>query len=260
MHLALGDAYDGLDDREGAIREWRMGGGSAELAHRGRAYKEAGDLQAAVYWCTAATEVAPESAPAHALLGEVRYKQRMLPQAVESLERAVALAPDDPYKRHTLGLIYMSQGQAESAISEFERVVEILPNDFPTNLYLASLYLTQDDLDQAAASARRAIAGRQHPRAHFVLGTVYRRQGLPQRAIPELAEAVRLVPIWNQTSPYRVGKKKLTEYCLALAGAYEDARQPQEAIAAYHAVLNLDPTNAQAAKALRRLEQPPESD
>lgn len=253
MHLALGDAYDGLGQREDAIREWRRGGGDTVLIRRGRDRKEAGDLEGAAHWSEAAAQVAPESAAAHYLLGDVLRKQGMIPEAVESMKRALALAPDNPYMRSTLGLIYMSQGQREAAISEFERTVKVLPNDLWTNLYLASLYLRVDDLDKAAASARRAIALSQHPRAHFVLGTVYRRRGLTEEAIAELAEAVRLVPVWNQASPYSVAAREESTYHLALAGAYEDARQSQEAVAAYQAVLKMDPGNVEAAEALRRL-------
>lgn len=256
LHLALGDAYYGMGNPTVAIQEWRTSSATAELSVRGDMYKARGELEKAAYWYTAYTEAEPSSANAYYNLGTVRLAQGMIPEAIVALQRAVALAPEDPFIRHQLGLVYMSQGAAAEAIHEFEQVVRIRPDDPWTNIYLSTLYLAQDKWDQAALSAQKAIAFSQHPRPHFVLGSVYRHQGLMDQAIGEYKLAVQLAPAWNKSSPYSVDMNEVVEYHLALARAYRETKQPQAAISVYNIILSMDPANKSAAEELRLLEQP----
>jgi len=254
MHLALGDAYNGVGDRDRAIGEWQKDEIKRVLYYRGQRYEKNKEWEKASYWYMAAMEVDPNWVTPCYSLGQVRRAQEMLPEALYYLLRASSLAPDDPSIHHQLGLIYMSQGKTVQTIEEFEQTLQLAPNDMWTTIYLASLYLGQGDLDRTTYYALRASAQSQYPRSHYVLGTVYRQQGSLGMAIAEFEEAVRLASWWNQSQEPRVSVDEMVQYHLALAQAYYDTDRVQEAITVYKAVLILDPQNAPAMVALQRLE------
>lgn len=253
LRLALGDALYRAGEQAAAVEEWRLGDSLPFLLQRGVNAQRTGDLPRAAEWLTLAIAVDPDHSDAYAALGEAKYGQHEVSEAIKYYTQAVALSPDNTSWRHRLGTLHMSAGNAVAAITEFEEVIRRQPDEFWTNLYLASLYQQAGRSNKAQTAARRALRSQNHPRLHYVLGLALLAEGLKSDAIDELATALRLIPIWNESSSYPVSSEEGQQYAWSLAELYEQEGRTADAVEVYRAMLRQTPDDTDVAAALDRL-------
>jgi Flp pilus assembly protein TadD len=75
-----------------------------------------------------AAELQPENANVLGTLGWAQYKNRLLPEASATLERATELSPSDPMKRYMLGVVLFHEGRRDQARREVRRALELDPD------------------------------------------------------------------------------------------------------------------------------------
>jgi tetratricopeptide (TPR) repeat protein len=173
-------------------------------------------------------------------LGRVR-------EAVSAAQDQVTKHPDDIEAHTLLGRTYLrSLGNGEgqqstemlhAAIAEYEKIAKLKPGDLETHLLLGQLYGL--DHNTAKALAQFQTAQTIDPSSEEVvlsIARLYTEQG----DLPSAAKTLAAVPAEDRTA--RIN--------FALAGIYDQLKQPKDAVLAYRAVLKQDPDNADAKKAL----------
>ncbi len=117
---------------------------------------DSGDLTTAIEILDAATRVAPH-APGYAHLSELQARVGRLPQAAQSLIKALEIDPNQYRWRATLGSLYFQLGRLHEARKELERVVEEWAGGGLANYYLAAVLKAQGELVEAEKLAQRAV-------------------------------------------------------------------------------------------------------
>jgi tetratricopeptide (TPR) repeat protein len=195
---------------------------------------------------TRAIAIAPRSASAFGLRGEVRVAQDRADEAVIDLEQAVRLEPDSARWRSGLARALAEQGDLEAAEAAGREALRRDSHDVPAHLVLGSIQANRGRLREAEAHYRAALllapnlGDRFGPAAraalHERLAAVLRRQGEQEQALAQLDEAVGLAP-------------ELTGHALSRASLLADLGREAEALAAYRAVLERE----RSARALNNL-------
>jgi tetratricopeptide (TPR) repeat protein len=164
----------------------------------------------------------PDNAAGHGELGLIFEANRLWSAAQESFERAVQLDSPNQHWRFHLAVASYENGDFAAAVEilkslaqenpssapvqqrlghallqnesldearlAFERVVQAAPKEPAGYVGLADVHLRQGDLQQAGELLRQALALDPNYRVtHFMLGTVYQRQGRTDEAVRELA-------------------------------------------------------------------------
>jgi pilus assembly protein FimV len=176
-----------------------------------------GKLPEAIEILREITSAEPENAKAWRELGEAHAAQRSVPEAIAALQRAVALDVPEGEVARPLGLALLQAGRPEDAVALCQRVTEAA--------------VAAGEPDAAIAFCR----------------------GLAATA-PQLvalhAHLAALLQNLGRTEEARVALR-------FLAAAQESAGQPESAVATYHRLVDLDPSDAQALARLEALEPPP---
>jgi tetratricopeptide (TPR) repeat protein len=186
------------------------------MAHSclGHAWREKGDIKAAVPHLREAIRLHPRCAPAHRGLGVALASHRQHAEAIEHFRQAAEIEPTDGMGQFYLGQALMETGrfdEAEAALLQAER-------------FLASAECESDI-----------------PEVHIGLGILCQKSGRSQDAIAEYRRALQL----NPESP--VAHNNLGA-ALVSAGALEEAKEH------FRAVLRIQPANVQARQILQELQ------
>jgi len=175
-----------------------------------------GKLAEAVDVLTEITSAEPENAKAWRALGEAQASQKRAREAIAALQRAVALGVAEGEVARPLGLALLQAGRAEDAVALCQRV---------TDAGLAS-----GKPDAAIACCRDLAA-----------------------TAPQLAALHAHVSATLQN----LGRMEEARVALrSLAAAQEAAGQTEPAVATYHRLVELDPSDADARARLEALEPP----
>ncbi len=165
------------------------------------------------------TSAEPENAKAWRALGEAQASQKAAQDAITSLQRAVALGVPESEVARPLGLALLQAGRAEDAVALCQRVTEA--------------GLARGEPDAAIGWCRDlASAAPQLVALHAHLAAMLQNLGRMEEA--------------------RVALRSLAE-------AQESAGQPESAVATYHRLVELDPSDAEARARLEALEPPASS-
>jgi tetratricopeptide (TPR) repeat protein len=158
-------------------------------------------------------------------------------------------SPDDVDAHKLLGRIYLRQlGEGENsatpsntvldeAIAEFEKIVALLPRSVEDRMVLGQLYTVKHDSKKAEEAFKTAQAI--EPESEEVvlnLARLYAESGNLQRA----AKVIEDVPVSDRTA-----KMEFT-----LGAAYDQLKQPKDAIAAYQRSVDLEPGDVHTLDAL----------
>ena len=175
-----------------------------------------GKLPEAIEVLREVTGAEPENAKAWRELGEAHAAQRSVQEAISALQRAVALGVPEGEVARPLGLALLQAGRPEDAVALCQRVTE------------AAVALGEPD---AAIAFCRDLAA----------------------TAPQLvalhAHVAALLQNLGRTEEARVALR-------SLAAAQESAGQPESAVATYHRLVEMDPSDAQALARLEALEPP----
>ncbi|MDE1156271.1 MAG: tetratricopeptide repeat protein [Acidobacteriaceae bacterium] len=173
-------------------------------------------------------------------LGRVR-------EAVAAAKEQVTRHPDDIEAHTLLGRTYLrslgnGEGQQsneilQAAIAEYETIAKLQPGKLETHLLLGQLYgLAHDSVNSEAQFKIAQKIDPENEEVALSLARMYTEQGDLKRA----AKAIADIPAEDRSIRMN----------FALAGIYEQMKQPKDAVEAYKAVLAEDPDNNDAKKGL----------
>ena len=176
-------------------------------------------------------------------LANLYFRLGRIREAVSSAQDQVKKHPDDIDAHTLLGRVYLrslGDGQGpqsgdmlQAAIKEYETIAKLKPDDLETHLLLGQLYGLNHDSAKAEAEFK-AAQGIDPGSEEVVLSMarLYDEQGDFAKAAKIIAD----VPAEDRSA----------RMDFALAGLYDQLKQPKDAAAAYRAALDLDPDNAEA--------------
>jgi Flp pilus assembly protein TadD len=122
-----------------------------------------------------------QNVTALAQLGVIRYRQKRLDEAEESLRKAVALAPNDAASRALLGVVCVRKGKVEQAYGELTRAVALDPHNAEAHNYLGVVLNEKGWATSAEQEIRRALdLEPKYAEAHFNLAVIYSRRKTPR--------------------------------------------------------------------------------
>lgn len=99
-----------------------------------------GRYQDAEHVLLALTRAHPELSGPYANLGIVYYRLNKLPEAVESLKKAIEINPDRAAYFNQLGIVYRQSGQLDKARESYARALQIDPLYSNSHLNIGILY------------------------------------------------------------------------------------------------------------------------
>ncbi|MBX5483189.1 MAG: tetratricopeptide repeat protein [Myxococcaceae bacterium] len=197
----------------------------------------------------------PDLGEVHALLGLAWQKLDDAGRAMEELRRAIELLPEDGRCRLYLGLLYQSRQRPEQAATWFEQALELNPLLDDAWFALGDYALERHDLPKAHR-AFRALSFLQpdSPAAHGKYALVLQYEGDFAAADRELHAVLDRDPE-NVEFMLRLGILHF-EHQKAARTAAERATAAAEAEKWLRKVLEVQPQNAVASRALKQLHAP----
>ena len=194
-----------------------------------------------------ALDADPDSRTLSDGLANLYFNLGRIREAVSSAQDLVNKHPDDVDAHTLLGRTYLrslgnGQGQQsnemlQAAIKEYETIVKLKPKDVETRVLLGQLYGLSHDSAKAEEQFKAAAAiDPTNEEVVLNLARLYSEEGDLSKA----AKVLAAVPTDDRS----------TRMNFALAGLYDQLKQPKDAAAAYQAVLNDDPDNQDAKKGL----------
>lgn len=152
--ILAGEAYDGLNDPDQAIIQFRAAEGIAPHdpnVHFGLGYLlwKQYKYDAAVVEFNLELKDNPDSARALAYLGDIAIKQNDTKKAEFYLQQATALPEKVRIAYYDLGTLYAGVGKNALALAEFQRAISLAPDQVDAHYHLARLYQTMGKVNQA---------------------------------------------------------------------------------------------------------------
>jgi tetratricopeptide (TPR) repeat protein len=205
------------------------------------------DLSGAEVAFRKAVELDANNSDALLKLGQVKVAQGAVDQALEIYRQAMKDHPREIAFYILAGEMYESRKSWDEARAMYQKALEIQPDNPRASNNLAYLILQQGgNVDVALAMAQTARRGMpDSSNAADTLGWAYFQKGVYQSAIDMFQESLRL------NEKRGAGDDATVHYHLGLA--YQRLNQPAQARQQMERVLKINPSNADARKALAEL-------
>lgn len=194
-----------------------------------------------------ALEADPDSETLENGLANLYFRLGRIREAVSAAQEQINKHPDDVDAHMLLGHVYLrslGDGQnpqsgemLQAAIKEYETIAKLKPNDVETHLLLGQLYGLAHD--SAKAETEFKAAQKIDPNSEEVvlsIARLYSEQGDLARA----AKVIEGVPTDDRSA----------RMDFALAGIYDQLKQPKNSVKAYRAAVEEDPDNLDAKRGL----------
>jgi tetratricopeptide (TPR) repeat protein len=194
-----------------------------------------------------ALEADPDSVTLENGLANLYFRLGRIREAVSAAQEQINKHPDNVDAHMLLGHVYLrslGDGQnpqsgemLQAAIKEYETIAKLKPDDIETHLLLGQLYGLAHD--SAKAETEFKAAQKVDPNSEEVvlsIARLYSEQGDLARA----AKVIEDVPTDDRSA----------RMDFALAGIYDQLKQPKNAVKAYRAAVDEDPDNADAKRGL----------
>ncbi|HEY4008741.1 MAG TPA: tetratricopeptide repeat protein [Acidobacteriaceae bacterium] len=194
-----------------------------------------------------ALQADPDSRVLENGLANLYFRLGRIREAVSAAQEQITRHPDDVDAHELLGHVYLrslGDGQnpqsgemLQAAIKEYETIAKLKPQDVETHLLLGQLYGLAHD--SAKAEEQFKAAQKIDPNSEEVvlsMARLYSEQGDLQHA----AKVIESVPADDRSA----------RMDFALAGIYDQLKQPKNAVKAYRAAVDEDPDNADAKRGL----------
>ena len=154
-----------------------------------------GDAEQALRYLIKASEIAPENAHVHAVLGATYAKLGQFQLALATYHRSLELDATNAAVANNFGYLYFSLGRNAEAIHWLEKAIALKP-EFPEALNnLAIAYHRGFDFEAAEHAIQRAIQLRpEFANAYANLGKLYLEQGRQREAETCFRQAITLAP------------------------------------------------------------------
>jgi tetratricopeptide (TPR) repeat protein len=180
-------------------------------------------------------------------LANLYFRLGRIREAVSAAQEQINRHPDDVDAHMLLGHVYLrslGDGQnaqsgemLQAAIKEYETIAKLKPNDIETHLLLGQLYGFAHE--PAKAEAEFKAAQKIDPNSEEVvlsIARLYTERG-------DLAGAAKVIEVVPEDD-------RSARMDFALAGIYDQLKQPKKAVKAYQAAVNEDPDNTDAKRGL----------
>jgi tetratricopeptide (TPR) repeat protein len=154
----------------------------------------AGQNDQAAAYLESALKLKPEDVETQLDAAGVWFRKGEVGKAKALLKSVVAKQPSSARAHGLLGRIYVFEGDSDSAIQELKDSVD-LQDDFETSYFLGIAYLKARKLEDASAWFHQLQSKMGESAAlHMLFGRAYLVAKIPQQAIPEFRQAIRLDP------------------------------------------------------------------
>jgi tetratricopeptide (TPR) repeat protein len=182
----------------------------------------------------------PDNPIALSNLGMAMLEKKRYDEAAGYLQQAIALRPRFSAPHIHLAGVYAARGDTARAEAELRRAVEIYPMSTRARNALGKFYFEAGNLPEAAVQYRASIDSLPNEEAWDALGDIYLREGAPGKAEEAWREALQLSTFDGHAH-------------VSLGNVYFGSGREAEAEKEYRVVLLLDPNNADALRAMRKL-------
>jgi protein O-GlcNAc transferase len=200
--------------------------------HKAMAYKQRGDVKAAIKELHDALEKREDYAAVHHSLGMLYRQQKNFMKAIYHLERAATLEPKAAQVHYSLGLAYNQAGRTEEAITTLNKAATLAPKDDQIQAALGTLLIRKDP-KQAVPHLLAAVAVKpQDPEYLHQLGLAYRKSNDNKNAEKYLRQSWEL--------------KEDAGTAFDLGVLYRRLDKQDKAVESYEAAIRLDPKMAPA--------------
>ena len=199
-----------------------------------------------------ALDADPNSPQLNDALADLYFRTGHVHDAEVTAGNLLKTAPNDVDAHKLLGRIYLRQlsdasnsvsssspsgNVLDQAIGEFEKIVALLPKDIEDRMVLGQLYTVKHEPKKAEDQFKTAQAI--EPDSEEVvlnLARLYAESG----DVAHSAKVIEAVPVGDRSPKME----------LALGAAYDQLKQPKDAIAAYQRAADMDPSDAHTVEAL----------
>jgi len=159
------------------------------LGEKSRAQVEA-ELQPVVV----EKSVEEKNAMRHRNMGFVMAQRGMPDAAIREFEAAVKLVPEDGDSLVELGCLYLEQGQSEKAGQSLGKGLGLEPGSLRGQICQARLKAGRGAVDEAVADLEALLLRNfRDPTLHYVLGTLFEKQGKIDKAAAEYRKGYELL-------------------------------------------------------------------
>ncbi len=242
---------------------------------KAKAQRHLNQLEAALNTARAADNRGYQQAELYILMGEIHLIIKQYQKAIDYLNRALKISSFNEYAYFYKGLVYAESNDTARAISNFQTAIEQSPEFIEPYNELARIHTAQKkyaEAHQYLASGIRFETGNAF--LHYNEGANLIAQNLPDSAFISFRKAYTLdttmflatynlgvieynrnryaeaIPYFRKGLPYAA---KLPNLYLLLADSYDKSGNRTEALRYFNQVLQQDPNNAFALKAVNRL-------
>ena len=162
-------------------------------------------------------------------IGESESDGKLYPAAERDLKRAVTLAPESYPAHYVLGHLLVARGDLAQGIQEYQKAISLSPRQPRTYCQLGRA-LEENDAEQAQRYFEQAISiDPQYEPAYFEMGKLELRTNQLQKAVNHLAHAIQINPA-SQRSYYlliqaygRLGEQEKAQLVKQQWTAYKQA-------------------------------------
>jgi tetratricopeptide (TPR) repeat protein len=194
-----------------------------------------------------ALDADPSSALLQDGLADLYFKVGRIREAVTAAKDQITRHPDDLAAHKLLGKVYLrslgdmqgaqSNDVLQLALTEYETIARLDPNDLETHLLLGQLYGLNHDSAKAEAQFKQAEKiDANSEEAVLNMARLYSVEGDTARSI----QTLEAVPVGSRTAREE----------FALAGSYDQQKNPKKAAEAYRRSLDLEADNLDSERGL----------
>lgn len=162
---------------------------------KGRGALALKDNKTALSHLERAVTLYPDFYEAQFLLGTTYTTERRLKEAEAALRRAVELKPESAAAVFALGDVYRRERRYDEAQKALEKGFKLEENSWQGYFTQARLYWDVGDIKRAAPAIGRTLQLKpDFAEAHLLAGNILLKLGVPERALIEYEEYLRLSP------------------------------------------------------------------
>lgn len=142
-----------------------------------------------------AVEIYPQFYDAHLSLGQLFMESSQWEKAETSLRQAATINPKTARAMISLGEVYRRQKKYEPGVKVLLDALKIDNNSWESNFTLGRIYWELKDIVNAGKYVARTLELQPDlAEAHLLAGNIFMRAGLPENALVEYQEYLRLAP------------------------------------------------------------------
>lgn len=181
-------------ERPGVI-DARVPSEARDALEKGRAAVDSKQTDAAITQLQKATRVYRDYYEAHRMLGQLYMDTSQWEKAEASFREALRIDPKAILALTSLGEVYRREKKYEEAQRTLEQALKLDNNSWESNFTLGRIHWELKDIVKAGKYVARSIELQPNvAEGHLLAGNIFIRAGLPENALIEYEEYLRLAP------------------------------------------------------------------